>query len=521
MALLLGQAPDDPTAFVNQHFAEHWRENKITPSAKCTDHEFLRRASFDLIGRIPTIPEIDAFIKDAPEQRRRLLIDRLLKHDDAPRHWANVWTDALLGMAGDAQSREAFHDWIEHHFAKYGSHKDLARKLITVTGTTRDNPAGHFFVAYRGQMIPQGDWIRWGQYEMFTVTNQLVRVFHGRRLQCVQCHDHPFNGELRQDQFHCMTAFFRQVEFTGKKVGKNYIDEISDNPDFNKPAFLFYERRNTVIQFSDPKFLDGKRVPKDFKGTRREAVADFLTTSPWFPKAYVHRMWAHFMGHGLCETPDADDLGEHTPVVHEKLLDRLTKAYVASGHDGKALMRWICLSDCYGLSSVANKTNFAPEHAVAFARQQVRPLTNSQLIESLLTASRTPPDERAGQRRAWLKELAKAPLSAAQECEFEPAHSLGDLPGYRMLWMLKTTAERGMVASIVKQHAKINEAAVRDLYLHTLSRPPTPSEVKTLTNRVMYSLRKDVDPDAEEFRRDYYMDVFWALLNSGEFALNH
>jgi hypothetical protein len=180
---LLAVSLTQPTAFINRELAQQWQAQKLTPSERTTDLEFLRRASLDLIGRIPTVKEQQAYLADDAAQRRRLLIDRLLGHDDYARHWAHVWSAWLLGGSAEADAQAAFHGWLQQHFANNRSHKELAERLLTAAGTTRDNPAVHFYVAQRGQQLRVKEWQDYGQYDMIPLTGQVFRALHGRRLQ--------------------------------------------------------------------------------------------------------------------------------------------------------------------------------------------------------------------------------------------------------------------------------------------------------------------------------------------------
>jgi len=230
LTLALSQGADDPTAVINRELAARWQTEKLTRADKTEDHEFLRRASLDLIGRIPTLDEQAAYRKDAPEKKRRLLIDSLLAHEDHARHWANLWTAWLFGSAGDDQARQAFHGWLQKHFAGKGSHQEMVEKLLLAKGSTRDNPAVQLFVAQRGQPIPKDQWKDHGQYDMYPLTGHVFRVLHANRLRCVQCHDHPFNENLGQHDFFQMNLFFKQVAFTAKG-GKPRVEAIDDDPE--------------------------------------------------------------------------------------------------------------------------------------------------------------------------------------------------------------------------------------------------------------------------------------------------
>jgi hypothetical protein len=520
-------AAGETVAFMDRYFAKHWQEAKVTPSERCSDHLFLRRASLDLIGRIPTVPEIDAFLHDSPEERRTRLIDRLLRSDQAPRHWANLWTYWLLGMGGDPEPRDAFHGWLQQHFAKNGSHKELALKLLLAKGSTRDNPAGLFIALNRGFPVPEKDWKYAGKFDMFPLSGQVFRVLHGRRLGCLQCHDHP-HDDLRQLQFHEINLFFRQVDVIPDRSARS-VFEIRDDPALSATPHLTIERRGRPRGFV-PRFFDDGFWKPGMKQTRREFFTARFIAHPDFARGFVNRMWALLLGHGLCTNPASDDFSTNNPVVHEEVLGRLSREFVRSNYDPRTVLRVICLSDCYGRDSVANKTNDGPDKVTTFSRQQARAMSNEQLVESLLTALQYPADERPQARRGWLRELYSPRWDEQGECH-HPCSPYGrftqdtDLAGFRMLWLLNGNSvdtalnhKSGTLAALFKEHPKLSAEAIQKLFLHALSRPATPREIKRLTDPA--TLGRTPKLDSEAIWRAYSTDLLWALLNSGEFALN-
>lgn len=535
LTAFLSQPADDPSAFIDRQLATTWQANKLTPAAKTSDHEFVRRASLDLIGRIPTRPEQVAYMTDPPEKRRRWLIDRLLQHPDYARHWANVWTDQLLGAAGEASDRTAFHGWLQEHFTKGRSHKLLAEKLLTTSGLTRDNPALHFLAVHRGQAMPEKEWGTYGQHDMFPFTGQLFRALHGTRLQCVQCHDHPFHGDLFQSHFHEMNLFFCQVRITPHVLDKKRDGEvIEDDPKFNEKMFSPYERRNGIVLFVRPKFYDQGIWNPKLKESRREFFAERFVKHPDFARAHVNFLWAHLFGHGLNETHHADDLGPHNPVVHEKILARLTADFVKSGHDSKSILYTICLSDTYGLKSVANPSNTADETARFHSRIQTRPLTRDRLAESLVVAltGEKYADRRDALRAEILKEWGPYAIAAPSHCEVASLEPERDQPMRRALWLMNSktihreiSAPDGTVAAVLGKRGKDAEAIgviANDLYQIALARPTSANEARRLTEPAFYSFPRRFHPKVDErFVTQYAQDIFWALLNSNEFALQH
>jgi hypothetical protein len=533
-ALSLAQVADEPATFIDRELALHDRAAKVTPSENTRDHEFLRRVSLDLIGRIPTLAEQSGYWNDAPATRRALLVDRLLAHDDYARHWANVWTNWLLGAAGDDAGRQAFRGWLQAHFARNRSHKEMVEKLLLAKGNTRDNPALQFYVIHRGQRFPEKKWQAYGQYDMIPFTGKVFRILHATRLQCVECHDHPERGNLGQYDFHQMNSFFRQVEFT-IQPGKERTEEVRDNPTFNRKAIVPYERLNAVLLYARAAFY--QEVWKEgSKQTRRDFFAERFVKHPDFARAYVNFVWAQMFGHALTYTADYDDMGEHSPVVLPQILDRLAADFVKSGHDPKALLRWLCNTDAYGLKSIANETNAGPEQAKYFARMQARPLSRQQLAESVLVAltGENYVKRRDALRAQMLGEFALLPPTPRDwHCDIEPLNPDGDVSVRRAVWLMNSatlnrelgaadgTVAKALAAAGGASLAGIGKAAPR-LYAIALCRPLEVAEEKRLTNP-LFVFRHRPEPSAPtaRFWRDYGEDILWSLLNSNEFALNH
>ena len=538
---------------IDKEIAQGWKENKVQPSARCTDYEFVRRASLDIIGRIPTLAEIERFMKDEQYKRRSLLIDRLL---DDPQYksgelfaqnFANLWTIRLMTRTTSGEVyREQMHDWLTRKFQ--GNSKDenadwskIATELIAGTGETNRNAAVNFVLTHMGEAVKddksgtdQGIW------DMVPVTSRTTRLFLGIRTQCVQCHDHPFNGEWQQKHFWGINAFFRQVSTNGRptmmaKKVKGVVGvqqyEVKENRDFNVKGIIPFERRNGVVLYTDPSFLDGQKIPEDTKHSRREELATFITKSPSFSKAYVNRMWGHFMGKSF--TKDAmDDFGEHNPVSHPALLDSLAADWAGKyNHNPKMLIRWICNSQAYGLSTVANKYNDKPEDEVFFARMLLKPMTPEQLFESLMTATESKvaknKEELKAKKKAWLDQLI---VNFGNDEGEEGGYSGTVVQALLLMNGQDINAEimskEGTVAYALAAHSSSHAKVLEYLYKTALSRPPSKAEFTHILSDKMRILPR-VNPgqpmaqNTPEAWRGYYEDVLWALLNSNEFILNH
>lgn len=525
--LLLGQPAEPSPPFIDTYFRQQWQNQKITPAARTSDHAFLRRASLDLLGRIPQLAELDVFFKDPPATRRGKLIERLLAHPDYAWHWAKIWEDWLLGASTDAVARQALHGWLRDHVAKNTSHKILAEQLLTASGSTRDNPAAHWYVAQRGQPFPESKWRDYGQYDMVPLTGLAGRLFLGRRVQCVECHDHAFTSELRQDHFHAFNGFFRQVAFRDKKAGKERWVEVDDDPKLNASGILPLERRNGLFLYTRPKYFDGPTWDAKFKQARRQFVTEQIVRDPDFARAHVQRLWGYLFDHGMSEYSDVDDPGEHNPVAHPKLLDHLAGRFSKADYDVKSLLRTICTSDVYALDSVANKSNDTPDHAKYFSRWQLRPLTPDQIVDSLLVVllPDAEPKERVKVRADWLRQFAVPAPPPYSHCEAQKLGPSLAFPTEQMLWLMNGPSLQQAVAKAVTTllQNKSDDEILHALFLRTLSRPPSPKEMKIVQgygDRILRGeIRGDLAPAAR--RRVFVEDVLWSLLNCAEFATNH
>ncbi|MCS7045548.1 MAG: DUF1549 and DUF1553 domain-containing protein [Gemmataceae bacterium] len=533
----------EQVAYINELIEKGWRENKIQPSARCTDYEFIRRASLDIIGRIATPEEIRIFLADPPERRRSLLIERLLKNPEFGENFANIWTVMLLTRSGSQKiHQEQLRDWLTTEFNEpiREGHKngwaDTVTELLTAEGVTNENPAVNFILHHLGDEI-KGDTATNGRWDMVPVTSRTTRLFLGLRTQCVQCHDHPFNGEWEQKHFWGINAFFRTVDtprgrpqmmVNQKKKGvKEAQRELRDNPNFNVGGLVQYERRNATVYYTKATFLDGKKPKLDGGTSRRKELARFIVTSPYFGKVFVNRMWHHFFGKSLTkDTPD--DFGDHNPPTHPELLDRLAEDWTSKyNHDPKALVRWICNSRAYGLSSVANKYNDKPEDEVFFARMLLKPMSPEQLFDSLMTATAAKAsqdkNERGALRSQWLDQLV---VNFGND-EGEEGTFNGTVVQALMLMNGREMNEAimdpkvGTVAEVARTKG-FTVAGLQRLYLAALNRPPTQKELnKILNDKTFGSLVDRTGKLHPGTPISYYQDIFWSLLNSAEFILNH
>jgi hypothetical protein len=569
---VLAAGGGDQVKFINEQLEAKWTENKIEHAARCSDYEFIRRASLDIIGRTAKLSEIAKFMSWPAEYRRSKLIEELLNSDEYAANFANIFANLLMTRTGPKLHHEQMQVWLTDEFDnKYADWTKTVTSLLSATGRTngpKDQPAVNFILAHMGEQLPSTDKInpRYetdGKFELVPVTSRITRLFLGLRTQCTQCHDHPFNDEWRQEHFWAINAYLRQVDVgaTGrptimvkkKGMAKDQQYELIDMPNYNKINRVNYERRSGLIESTKPFFLDGTKFPAKLEGTRRQELARLVTKSPYFGKAFVNRMWGHFFGRGF--TKDVDDFGDHSPISHHELLEKLAKDWSTQfNHNPRDIIRWICNSKAYGLSSVANKSNDKSEDEKFFSRMLLKAMTPEQLFESLMTATGyregKNAEEKKKAREDWMNKLV---VNFGDDEGNE-----GTFSGTVVQALLMMNGQEintaimdkkiGTVAHVV-QNWSINKqrvgvipafkAAIMDLYKAALNREPSHVKIKHFREKVEVAeseWERLLDPSRfalkagtagaylladHNFVEGYCQDLMWALLNSNEFILNH
>lgn len=532
---------------INEHVAQAWRDHDLTPSAAASDGEWCRRVYLDLIGRVPTVAEVREYLHDRKRGKRGRLVDRLLGdeyRDEYVRNWTTVWTNVFIGRTGGTEqrslvSREGMQQYLRETLAYNKPYDQMTVDLVTATGGCLPgdedfNGAANFLA---DKMEENG----------VSATAKTAQIFLGMAVQCTQCHNHPFN-EHQQNQFWELNAFFRQTQverrrlddrrqrFVGRVVDRNFQGETGDP---NK-ADLFYELRNGQMKVAYPVFVDGTSLAakyreqgedfgdEDFgdRGTledvnRRAELAKLIVESREFDRAIVNRLWGHFLGYGF--TKPVDDIGPHNTPSHPELLDQLGQAFRRVEFDLKQLMRWIALSEPYGLSSQMTKRNEADDPTLGarpmFSHFYLRQMEAEQLYESLLVATaadETVEDERRDEvRERWLRQFNTA---FGTDDGGEATSFNGSIPQALTLMngqLVKraTGNQRGSMLARIASNPQMNNAEkIRYLYLAAFSRRPTRQEI-TLSNELLAARAGNVG--------EALQDIWWALLNSNEFILNH
>jgi hypothetical protein len=514
---------DAVVAFINEQIEKLWAENNITPSKPAGDYEWLRRVYLDIAGRIPSVAEINAFLKRPANSRRREEIRQLLQSEDYARNWANIWTVWLITRTNPpGTDRQRLRLYLEECFATNKRYDTMVAELITATGRANENGPVNFLLSNFGvERVPADRRAEEGQYEMHPATARITRLFLGIQTQCTQCHDHPFIDSRKQSSYWGINAFLRQVERTPELIETRQQDSpnqyytLRDNPNVNTDGGVFYERRNGLLLRTSPTWLDGTRLVLTTETNRRQELARLLIRDEMFAKAIVNRMWAHFMGRGF--TNPVDDFGEHNPVSHPELLDGLARFFVASDYDLHRLITWITRSRPYHLSSVANATNKKPDAEPYFARMLLKSMSPEQLVDSIFVATNAEQTKSTREARQkmydeWLSDFTvNFGDDEGNERTFNGTvvQALMLMNGSKL-----NSAIRRQNGGTVAEVANLKPGqAIQRLYLAALTRLPTAQET-ALANRLLMA-NTQRDPAL------VYEDILWALLNSNEFILNH
>jgi hypothetical protein len=525
----------DVIATINEQIRKGWKDAEITPSPEATENEWCRRLYLDILGRIPSVTELQNFVADKSKNKKQALVDRLIDSDEYveeyARNWMTLWTNILIGRpknardeARDLVDRDGMQQYLRRNFLTNKPYDKMVFELVSATGANKPGEDG-----YNGAVNFVLDNL---QENATTATAKTARYFLGLQVQCTQCHNHPFN-DWKQDQFWGMNAFFRQTKPLRTFQGREIVAVRLENEDFAgeggdpREAEIYYELRNGLLQVAYPTFVDGTKInPSGYADevNRRSELAKMIVKSEFLGKSIVNRMWAHFLGYGF--TKPIDDLGPHNPPSHPDLLEYLGKQFVGHGHDLRRLIRWIVLSEPYSLSSkfggkIAKNKADDPTlgNKPLFSHFYVRQMQAEELYESLLVATEAHKTQGSFQEQEktkgdWLRQFT---LAFGTDEGDETTTFNGTIPQTLMMMngdlMKKATSlEKGsflykMIAGDMKPHARIDY-----LYLAALGRKPTKQEM-SIANQLLAA--RGGDPAAA------MQDVWWAVLNTNEFILNH
>jgi hypothetical protein len=495
---------------LNSLLAEFWKNQGITPAEPASDTEFLRRVYLDLTGRIPTVSEIYAFQGDASPDRRERLVDDLLGRRDHATHLAAIWRTVLLPEGVDLNTyggTNKFDSWLADRFGQNMPYDEIVRQLLLAEGRVSESGPLLFYASLK--LNPE------------EIAAKTSRVFLGTRMECAQCHDHPFDDRIAQTDFWGFAAHFAQISRPeGKMEMTSPVLRVADN-DFGEVKIPDTE---DVVPPHLPGAvtadIDAKdsQDPTGMERSRRQQLVDWLTTknNDAFSRAAVNRVWQQVFGRGLVEP--VDDMRPDNKPVSPEVLDLLTQDFAASGFDLRRLLRALVLTDAYQLSS--GSPTDEPAQALCFARMNLKNFTADQLYDCIAVATLS--DTSMGQEGA----LARTANGSRQAFIEQFRAAPGDRTAYQAgvpqaLTLMHGTVVHGATDLTTSGLLKSlnapffsDEQRLDTLFLATLCRAPEPAEREKLLAYLGEA------KDSNE-RLGVLGDVLWALLNSAEFTFIH
>jgi hypothetical protein len=497
---------------VDQHTQKKWQSLGIVPSELCSDDQFIRRASLDITGTLPTPQQVRDFINDKDPKKRDKLVDNLLESAEYTYHFANKWADVLRvkrrGQAERAQGTFGFHAWIRNAIAADRPYDEFARDILAATGDETQSPPT---VWYKELTNP----------EQFV--DDTAQVFLGLRMACAQCHHHPYE-KWSQDDYWGLAAFFGRV---GRK------NVVVPGVQLQTPRQVIFARSSGNVinkRTSRPaviKPLDAPPMEVGRDQDPRQLLVDWMVDAknPFFARAVANRYWAHFFGRGIVDP--LDDMRVTNPPSNPELLDALAKDLVEHKYSLKHMVKTICKSRTYQLSAVPNEFNKHDKQT--YARYYPRRMSAEVLFDAVcqVTDSPTPfgglPQDRHAPKRAimlpdesfasyFLDVFGRPQRISACECERVSEANLA-----QALHLLNSDevqnklARQGGRADLIAKDPRPDAEKVEELFLWAFARKPAKDQLDVALAHInQYAANK----------KAAYENILWALINTKEFVFN-
>lgn len=473
---------------------------RLVPSAVCGDPAFIRRVFLDITGTLPTEEDLEKFEADKSKDRRARLVDQLLERKEFAELWVMKWAELLEIRTRDNEvypkAVVSYFEWLRDQMLTNVPLDQIVRSLLTGSGSNLRDPAANYY-----QVEP----------DTLKLAENTAQVFLGMRIQCAQCHNHPFDRWTLND-YYGFAAFFAQV---GRKPG----DDPRETVIFDRHDG---EVRHPVTKaVMRPKFLGG--ATPEIKGeSRREVLAEWLTSpqNPYFARNIANMVWAHFLGRGIIEP--VDDARLSNPPSNPELLDALARKLVEYKYDFKKLVRDICASRTYQLDTRPNDTNATDERN--FSKAAIRRIRAEVLLDCISQVTETQ-DKFPGLPRGakaveiadgntanyFLTTFGRASRTTVCSCEVKVDPNLSQALHLLNGSTVERKIEQGGVVKKLLKEGKTRDQVIEELYLRCLSRKPSQEELAKL---------QEFFSDGE--KPDQVLnDVFWSLLNAKEFVFNH
>jgi hypothetical protein len=471
----------------------------ILPSGLCSDEVFIRRVYVDLIGLLPTVSEREKFLNDADPKKREKLVDALLNREEFKDIWVMKFAEILQirTINGIRPKGLSLYDkWLRERIRSGQTLDQVLRDLLPAVGGTFENPAVNYFQTETSPLL---------------LAENVAQVFLGTRIQCAQCHNHPFD-RWTMDDYYGFAAFFSQIGYKNAQDPRELTVFNSGSGEMRHPV-----GDRLVL----PKFLGGEQAKINGETDYRSALAKWLTgpENPLFARNFANVVWGQFFGRGIVEP--IDDVRVSNPASNDELLEALSKKAVEYRFDVAKLARDVCLSRTYQLSTQRNASNEWDDRN--FARQTVRRMRAEILLDCITQVTETTnrfdglplggravqiPDGRT--RNYFLSTFGRATRDTACTCEVKVSPTLSQ--ALHLLNGENTTGKisEGDVVGKLIEAKKEPMQVVEELYLRCLGRKPTESESEKIRTRLSKS----------EDKQRALEDFFWALLNTNEFIFN-
>jgi hypothetical protein len=472
---------------------------RITPSEVCSDEAFLRRVYVDLNGILPNVEEFQKFMANKAPNKREQLVEELLAKKEFAEMWVLKWAELLqIRSSNDVSYKSTllYYNWLQDRIARNVPFNQWVQELLGASGGTFKNPATNYYQNER---------------DILKVTENVAQVFMGMRIQCAQCHNHPFD-RWTMDDYYGFAAFFCQIGRKGTDDPRELTVFNSGNGEVRHPV------GNRVMA---PKFLGGSTADVAGKD-RRQVMANWLASpeNPYFATNLSNIVWAHFFGIGIIN--EVDDVRVSNPASNQELLNEMGKKFTEYNYDFKKLVRDICNSNTYQRSTKANESN--DSDLKNFSHAYIRRIKAETFLDCISQVTETknkfpglPLGARAVQiadgqvSNYFLTTFGRATRESVCSCEvkLEPtlSQSLHLLNGDATTQRIN---QGNLVGRLLKEK-KTPEEILDEIYIRCLSRLPSADEKKKVLALVT----------AETDKKRALDDAFWAVLNTREFMFNH
>jgi hypothetical protein len=488
--------------YIDNLVADKLHRLRILPSDICDDETFLRRVAIDITGALPTEDDYHRFMDSKEADKRARLVDELLTRKEFTEMWVMKWAE-LLQIRTNNQNQMSYKatllyfNWLKERISNNVPFNKIVQELLSADGGTFTNAATNYYQIER---------------DTLKVSENVAQVFMGMRLQCAQCHNHPFDRWTMND-YYGFASFFSQV-------GRKQAEDPRETVVFNAGGG---EVNHIVTKAPQKPKLLGAEEPDTAGKDRRKVMVEWLASprNPYFATNLSNIIWAHFFGIGIIEP--VDDVRISNPASNRELLDEMGKKLTEYNYDFKRLVRDICTSRTYQLSSRVNESNKDDEknfsHAV-LRRQRAEVMLDSisSVTETKNKFQGLPLGARAVQiadgnvSTYFLRTFGRAERASVCSCEVKMDPNLGQALHLLNGDITQNKLNEGQAVKKMIDAKKTPEQILEALYIRCFARKPTPAETKTV-NEALAATPAETQQILE--------DTFWALLNSKEFMFNH